>query len=227
MTTPAKASAPPHSRVSATLIACTLLLSAAAGLSGCADVSVNSRWQEGASRGQSFQRVLIVGVSPDYNLRCAFESAFASQVRSESTKAFSSCDAMTEKEKLTRDNIKRVVAQARADAVLATTLVAASTGVSEGNSMDTRGTSQYQAIGYGFGEYGMPVTYAEFETAPPLTTLKSSIHVLTRLYETQDAKLLYTLDTKTKAHEVDSTQDSILRITAPTADRLRRDGLVR
>jgi hypothetical protein len=128
---------------------------------------------------------------------------------------------------LTRANIERVVASVKADAVLATTLVALDVGASEGNSMDTRGDSRYKAIGIGFADYGMPVTYAEFQTAPPITTLKSTVHVLTKVYETRDAKLVYTIDTKTKGHEVESTQDSILRITAPTAERLRHDGLTR
>jgi hypothetical protein len=73
----------------------------------------------------------------------------------------------------------------------------------------------------------MPVTYVEFQTAPPLTRLTSSIHVLTKLYQTRDAMLIYTLDTTTKSQEVDSTEATLLTITAPTADRLRRDGLIR
>jgi len=216
---------PSHSRFYSFTFA--LLLGAAAWLSGCADVATKSTWREGASRSQNFQRILIVAVSTNYDLRCQFESAFASQVRSESTKAFSSCDVLKEQDPLNRENVERVVKQARADAVLVTTLVALNSGTSEGNSMDTRGSSQYKAIGYGFGEYGMPVTYAEFGTADPLATIQTSVHVFTRLYDTRDAKLLYTIDTKTKPHEVESTQDSILRITAPTADRLRKDGLVR
>jgi hypothetical protein len=72
----------------------------------------------------------------------------------------------------------------------------------------------------------MPVTYVEFETAPPLTTITSSIHVVTKLYDTRDAKVLYTLDTQTKAQDIDSTQGTLVTITAPTAERLRRDGLI-
>jgi hypothetical protein len=188
---------------------------------------VKSGWQDGASRDQTFRRVLVIGVSRDYNLRCSFEQTFASQISSKSTEAIASCDKMSEQEPLTRDNVERLVATLHADAVVATTLVAVHAGASEGNSMDTRGDSGYKVAGFAFGAYGVPVTLAEYQDIPPLTTLKSSVHVLTRLYETQGAKLLYTLDTKTKPHEIESTQDSILRITAPTAERLRRDGLIR
>ena len=208
-------------------VASLLLLTVTVGLAGCAGVSVKSAWQDGAPRNQTFAKVLVVGVSPDFNRRCAFESAFASQLRSASTTIVSSCDAMSSKEQLTRENIERVVASVHADAVLATRLVSATTGQREGGSWDTRGDSLYKATDYGYGAYGMPVTYVEFETAPPLTTLTSSIHVVTRLYETRGATLLYTLDTVTKAQEIDSTQATLMTITAPTADRLRRDGLIR
>jgi hypothetical protein len=204
-----------------------LVLTAACWLYGCAGVSVKGAWQDGVPRHQTFSRVLIVGVSHDYNLRCAFESAFASQLRSPATTVLSSCDFMNSKEPLTRENIVRVIASAHADAVLATRLVSVDASHGEGNSWDTRGDSRYQAVDYGYGAYGMPVTYAVFETAPPLTSLTNSIHIVTRLYSTSNATLLYTLDTTTKSQEIDSTQATLLTITAPTADRLRREGLIR
>jgi hypothetical protein len=208
-----------------------LMFLAIAWLSGCTDVAVKSGLQEGVPGGQSFSRVLVVGVSPNYDLRCAFESDLASELRSNATQAIPSCDKMKAEERLTRENIERVVASVQADAVLVTSLVAADASASEGNSRDTRGDAGYKVTGvgtgYGFGEYGMPVKYAEFETAPPVTTVKSSFHVLTKLYETRGATLVYTIDTKSKPFEVESTQDSIIRITTPTADRLRRDGLIR
>ena len=184
-------------------------------------------WQDGVPHNHTFARLLIVGVSPDLNLRCAFESTFASQLRSASTTVFSSCDEMTSKEPLTRENIERVVALVHADAVLATRLVSLDTGQRVGGSSDTRGDALYKATDYGYGAYGMPVTYVEFQTAPPLTTLTSSVHVVTRLYETRGATLLYTLDTTTKSQEINSTQATLMTITAPTADRLRQAGLIR
>jgi hypothetical protein len=133
---------------------------------------------------------------------------------------------MTPKEPLTRENIERVISSVRADAVLVTRLVSASSGEREGGTWDTRGDSRYKATGYGFGAYGMPVTYVDFETAPPLATLTSSIHVRTTLYETREASVVYTLDTETKSQEIDSTVATLVTITGPTADRLRRDGLI-
>jgi len=210
-----------------TFVASLLLLTATVWLSGCAGVSVKSAWQPGVPHDQTFARVLIVGVSPNFNLRCTFESAFASQLRSASTTVFSSCALMTSEVPLTRENLERVIASVHADAVLATRLVSLDAGQQVGGSSDTRGTSLYKSTDFGYGAYGMPVTYVEFQTAPPLTRLTSSIHVVTKLYETRDATLLYTIDTMTKSQEIDSTEATLITITAPTADRLRQDGLIR
>jgi hypothetical protein len=134
---------------------------------------------------------------------------------------------MNAKEPLTRENVERVAASVHADAVLATRLVSMATGHGEGNSSDMRGDSQYKATDFAYGAYGMPVTYVDFQTAPPLASLTSSLHVLTKLYATHGATLIYSIDTITKSQEIDSTEATLIAITEPTADRLRRAGLIR
>jgi len=204
------------------------LLALTVWLCGCSGVSVKGQWQDGAPRNQSYARLLVIGVSPDWDLRCAFESTFVSQLRSSSTTPIPSCQQMGAKEQLTRENVERAAAAVHADAVLATRLVSIAAGHGEGNSMDERGSSVYKPTDFGYGgAYGMPVTYVDFQTAAPLTSLKSSLHVSTKLYETHGATLVYTIDTVTKAQEIDSTEATLVTITAPTADRLRRAGLIR
>jgi hypothetical protein len=203
------------------------LLALTIWLCGCSGVSVKGTWQDGAPRDQTYARLLVIGVSPDRDLRCAFESTFASQLMSASTTVISSCAKMSATEPLTRESVERVAASVHADAVLATRLVSMGTGHGEGNSTDTRGDSVYKATDFAYGAYGMPVTYVDFQTAPPLTSLTSSLHVVTKLYETHGATLVYTIDTVTKSQEIDSTEATLITITAPTADRLRRAGLIR
>jgi hypothetical protein len=196
-------------------------------LCGCSGVSVKGSWQEGASRNKTYARLLVIGVSPDRDLRCAFESTFASELGSQATTVISSCSKMSAKEPLTRENVERVVASVNADAVLATRLVSMDTGHGEGNSHDMRGTSVYKPTDFAYGAYGMPVTYVDFQTAPPLASFKRSLHVSTSLYETRGATLIYTVDTETKSQEIDSTEATLTSITGPTADRLRKVGLIR
>jgi len=208
-------------------VATLSLLTLAVWLCGCSGVSVKGQWQDGAPHNQTYSRLLVIGVSPDRDLRCAFEATFASQLKSASTTVITSCEKMSAKEPLTRENVERAAASVQADAVLATRLVSMNMGHGQGNSDDMRGDSVYKATDFAYGAYGMPVTYVDFQTAPPLQSLTSSLHVVTKLYETHGATLIYTIDTVTKSQEIDSTEATLVTITAPTADRLRRAGLVR
>jgi hypothetical protein len=206
----------------------------AALLTGCAQpVKVDGAWQDGASREQPFTRVLVVGVSPKLNQRCSFETFLATRIRSEATIAITSCNAMPHEEPLTRENIERAVAEQRADAVLATILVASTAAVKDGGTGDTRGGSYYKAtdIGYatgyygGFGVYGVPVVYGEFQTAPSIMGLERQVEIVTRLFETDNAALVYELNTKAKS--LDSRAEGLAEVTSQIAERLRREGLIR
>jgi hypothetical protein len=217
-----------------------LLLAGATALSGCTQpVKVQGDWHEGVPRDQSFSRVLVVGISPDYNQRCAFEGFVANQLRSEATTAFTSCRVLSSKEPLTRENIERAVAEHNADAVFATILVAAEIEAKEGGSSETRGDGYYKATGFdyepayygrygayrSYGVYGVPVVYGEFRTAPPLTTVQGSVEVASRLYETGGATLVYEM--LTTAHDLESRAGGLAEVSGAIADRLRKDGLVR
>jgi hypothetical protein len=203
------------------------LLTLTVWLCGCSGVSVKGSWQDGAPRDQTYARLLVIGVSPDRDLRCAFEATFASQLTNASTTAISSCAQMSATEPLTRENVERAAASVHADAVLATRLVSMGIGHGQGTSDDMRGDSVYKATDFAYGAYGMPMTYVDFQTAPPLQSMTSSLHVVTKFYETRGATLIYTIDTVTKSQEIDSTEATLVTITAPTADRLRRAGLIR
>src|SRR5215472_9246683 len=108
------------------------LLTLTVWLCGCSGVSVKGEWQDGAPRNQTYTKLLVIGVSPDRDLRCAFEATFASQLSSASTTVVTSCSQMSAKEPLTRENVERVAAAVHADAVLATRLVSMGTGQGEG-----------------------------------------------------------------------------------------------
>ena len=195
-----------------------------------ARTTVNGAWQEGASRKQSFTRVLVVGVSPNVNQRCAFEFFMASQLTSDSVQAIRSCDAVKEKVPLTLESIEQAITAAQADAVLATSLVAREFEAKEGGSRDTRGTASYKATDAGFatgyyGVYGVPVIYGEFATAPAFTIAQGEARVSSRFYQTRDKALLYTLETK--ATKLESTDAALHDFAAAIADKLRREGLTR
>jgi hypothetical protein len=212
----------------------SLLLLGAVTLSGCASsgsrVSTTGAMQAGASSKGPFGRVLIVGVSPDVNQRCAFEQFMAAQMESDSVEAIVSCFAVRKREPLTRESIEEAVAAKQADAVLATVLVEREWSVEEGGSRDTRGGAYYKATDAGlatgyYGVYSVPVVYGEFQTAAPLLTLTGDVQVTSRLYDTRGATLVYSVETEAKG--LTSRDGGLAAITEAIADRLRSDGLIR
>src|SRR3974390_2813146 len=83
------------------------LLAGGFWLAGCA-VQVQSNWQDKASHDQTFKKVLVVGMSPNFTQRCDFEFSLVSHIRSSAVTPIASCDLMTSKDELTRENIVRV-----------------------------------------------------------------------------------------------------------------------
>jgi hypothetical protein len=212
----------------------SLLLLGASALSGCASsgprVHTTGALQEGASSRGPFSRVLVVGVSPDLNQRCAFEQFMAAQIESDSVEAIVSCFAVKKREPLTRESIEEAVVAKQADAVLATILVDRAWEVEQGGSRDTRGDASYKATDAGFaagyyGIYSVPVVYGEFQTTAPILTLKGDVKVLSKLYETRGPTLVYSIETEAKG--IEQRDSGLAAVTAGIADRLRRDGLIR
>ena len=185
---------------------------------------VKGGWSEGASRDQSFSRVLVVGLSPDLNQRCAFERSMAGQIRTGGTTAFISCDAIPKDTALTRESVEAAVAERNADAVLVTSLVSQSSQIAEGGTEDTRGMAMYKASDAYFGPYGSVVA-GNYHTAAPITNIQGDAHILSKLYETRGATSVYTLDTKVK--HIESRGQVLAEITPPIAKKLRKEGLIR
>lgn len=202
-----------------------LLLSGAAGAAMAADAPAKP------AGGKPYTRVLVVGITPNFDQRCAFEYALGSQIAGGGVTAIVSCDAMGSKTPLTRENLEKLAAERHADAVVATRLVASGLKTEEGGSRDTRGSASYKATdaGYanvyygGWAAYGVPVTYGEFQASASITTLKGEVRVLTQVYSTADASLVYSTETTAKNLESGS---AVVRIAEPIAKRLRREKIV-
>jgi hypothetical protein len=199
-----------------------LLLSAFATFPSYA--SVTGAWTEGVSHDQTFSRVLVVGISPDVDARCPFERAMAAKIRSASTVALVSCDVMPLRAELTRENVEAAIAEQKADAVLVTGLISKEWEVKEGGTSDTRGLAVYKPIDSYYGVYGTVVA-ADFHVAAPITTIQGEVHVVSKLYETRGATVVYTLDTKER--NIESRAEGVAVITAPIGKKLRKEGLIR
>ncbi len=210
------------------LVTRTLLLVGAVALSASlsASASVKSAWVDKSARGRPFSRIIVVGVSPNVDQRCPFERNLASRIKSESesTVAMASCDVVAEKNPLTRESIEAAVKEQNADAVIATSLISKDWDVKQGNGYDTRGGAYYKATDAYYGLYGTVVS-ADFQTSAPVTVLNGQAHITSKVYETNGAKVIYTLDTTVK--NVSSSEAGLIEITLPIGKRMRKDGLIR
>jgi hypothetical protein len=213
-----------------------LALVATALLAGCASQStkVTSQWAPDVTHDKTYTRVLVIGVTPNYNQRCAFEWSLASEIKSDKVKVLASCDALTSKIELTRENVEKLVRERQIDAVVATTLVAYGFGIKEGGERDDRGSGAYKATGSGwgywgggsyYGAWGVPVVYGDFVTSPSITTLQGEISILTRVFDGRDAKPVYVVETHAK--NLENRDEALIALTPPIATRLRADGLIR
>lgn len=215
----------------AVLAACltgVVLVSAA----GCAGNPIKSSggWAAGAKRGTTVTRVLVLGVSPDINQRCAFEDSMMQALQGAGVAAATSCSTIGSKEPLTREAVEKAAASVQADAVLATRPLGSSSQLREGGTHETRGEGYYKATGYGvaydyWGAYGVPVVWGEFQTAPAEFVFEGSARLRTDIYETAGAALVYSL--QTEAGRLESRSQALIVITSEIAAQLRKDGVIR
>jgi len=193
-------------------------------------VKSDGAWAEGAVRGKGYSRLLVVGVSPDINQRCAFEDSLAQALRSAGAGAETSCSVLGSKEPLTREAVEKGIAAMTADAVLAARPLGGSARLQEGGTRETRGAGYYKATDFGYaydywGAYGVPVVYGQFQTAPAEYFLEGSGRVRVDVFDTTGATLVYTA--QVEASRLESRTQGMLVITSAITDQLGRDGLIR
>jgi hypothetical protein len=202
------------------------LILALAWLCGCAggSASLESAWQQ--SPHPVFSKILIVGLSTDFDQRCSFEFSLASQFSGGSTQPIVSCNWMTPKEPLTRANIESIVTAQHADAVLTTAVVT----VQMSGQMNA-GTPYYEVTGVGFvtgpvGDYGVPVAFVQLATSPPVPDISGDVHLVTKLFDANGATLAYSVDTNAKSSNIQSSAVAMDTVTELIANRLRHDGVI-
>jgi hypothetical protein len=200
-------------------------------VTGCASGgSSSTNWASGAPRGNTYSRVLVVGVTPSEDDRCMFENFLADQLTSPATQVIQSCDQATPVTPPTQESVAKMVAATGADAVLATRLVGAQAAVQNDGSRDDRGGYYFKAEGTAdavgpWGFYDLPVVYGQYENEPALSVLEGQLTVSSKFYATQSRSLVSTITTTVK--DMDTSDNSIAAVAAAIANRLRSDHLVK
>jgi hypothetical protein len=176
-----------------------------------------------------FHRVLVVGLSSAFSQRCDFEYAMVSELASDGSIAGASCDYLTPQDPLTRPSIEKAVKAFNADAVVTTRVVDANFKAVKGAGRDDQGGAAYNVTSEQYVDtwccgYGVEVTYSGITNYPPITTVEAGVDLITRVYATSDAKMVYTITTKSSS--LASEEDFVLDVPPKIAARLRHDGVV-
>lgn len=110
-------------------------------LAGCSSLKVVETWRKPALAEHRYQKLMILGLSKDQNLRMMFENIVAEELRSNHIKALPSHTIIPDLDKSTREDIIAAVRAAGIDAVLTTR------ASSVGNSKVDQG----REVGYVYG----------------------------------------------------------------------------
>ncbi len=206
------------------VVLATLVLT---GIAACGSgVSVTGAWQDESHRPVAFERVLVVGISPNSRLRRNFELALGDAITARGTKAFAAVQTAQWKPKLDREIVTSMVQATGADAVLVTRLAsrkvtatetAARTGVKTRQPTNLHG-------GTGLVEF-FSLEYQEYEEPAELSAQSTAI-VETAVYDARDGgRLIYTVTTTASFR--DDQDDVVDAVTGAIAGELRKAGLVR
>ncbi len=213
------------------LVVASMVVSALVGCASGESAKVTGAWAADAQKPvQPFAKVLVVGVSPNVKSRCIFERFMVASLGSGATQAVASCDVMDRQAPLSRELVAQAVASQQADAVLSTLLVSQDWAPRSGSGRDTRGSAGYKATDAGletsyYGTYSVPVIYGEFQANAASVVIEGEAHVSSRLWETRNASVVYTVDTVVEGIE---SQDAGLSLIAGSiAGELSQRGLVR
>ncbi len=213
------------------LVVASMVVFALAGCASGESAKVAGAWAAEAQKPvQPFARVLVVGVSPNLKSRCRFERFMVANLGGGTTQAIASCDVMDKQAPLSRELVEQAVASQQVDAVLSTLLVSQDWAPRSGGSRDTRGSAGYKATDAGlatsyYGTYSVPVVYGEFQANAASLVIEGEVHVSSKLWETRNASVVYTVDTVVEG--IESQDAGFSLITSSIAAELSKHALVR
>lgn len=197
-------------------------------LAGCTQpVRVDGAWRDGVTQ-QSYGRILVVALHPEYNQRRNFEVAMVRELQKQGVEAVRSTTYMRLKDPLTREGITPVVQQTGVDAVLITRVVSRDLKAREvGGEVVVKPVAWINDPFYYMYDYlSLEVEwYGEASTL----TFEGTLDMETRLFEAAAGNLVYGLASESKAKVAvgEYTEDVVGPLAAAIASRLRQDGALR
>ena len=197
-----------------------LVLLCAAILAGCSkSTKVSSVRHEAKPAAAPFSKIVVVGVTPNQNLRVSWERVMAETLDDAGNTVWTSFREL-DYEIPTRENITEVVRATGADAVLVSRLIRQE--VSAEDVDERTGAKKRRKNQYVFDIFRYD--YEEF-TEPSYTLVASDVELATDLYETTEGRLIYSIDSTT--FQKQTAWDVLDEATIAIAKKLRSDRMTR
>lgn len=205
------------------------LLFAALALGACASqTSVTSNWHNNSLRNPQFSRIIVVGVTEAFDERLSFEDAVVADISGPYTKAWPSGRLMGPGKEVNEDNMRALVADKQADAVIVTKVTSVDVKTAEaGGRSDVIELQQETGVGMvPKRRSGTIFQYDYEENIEPVYITREYTTVLTTdVYSTADGTNVYTVVSTAKKQE--TLADVIATLSDAIADRLRSDKVIR
>jgi len=159
------------------------------GLVACAATTLTDSWRDPGYKGPPLQKILVVGVSSQPDLRRNFEDTFVSQLKAVGVDAAPSYRFIPESGPAEQTKLKQAVKEAGSDGVLITRLVRV--------DVNTQVIPAYAGAGMGFYP-GYAGAWSGFYD-PPMVYQTNTIVLQTSLYGVNESQLLWSGTTHTFA----------------------------
>ncbi len=144
-------------------------------LTGCSTTTIDSEWVADQAGARTYRKILVVGVSEDFDRRRSFENFVVNALQNSGNTAWPSSRLMESETSLDQDAIRAAVKTSGADAILVTRLVERSVTADEVDARTGVKTQRKEGglvnlFRYDYNEYEEPAYIQD------VTDHRSSMH---------------------------------------------------
>jgi len=164
------------------------------------------------------RKILVVGIAETSLGRRAYEGRFAEALAGAGAEAVPSYQLLPSSDRLTKEEIDRVVRSEGFDGVIVTRLL----GVEEKTTYVP--PSSYVVPSYGYGYYGYYGRSYDVVNTPGYTKSTEIVRLESRLWNAADAKLAWGIVSET--FDPKSDDDAMASVTKKLVQKLADDGLL-
>src|SRR4030065_903244 len=163
--------------------------------------------------GKEIKKILVLGLAKDEWKRKFYENEFRSQLLSHDVEVLLAWQELPKGEQLNKETFEKYFKDQNIDAVL----VAIEGGESTDKTLYTAGSGHVYV-----GFYGFYASTASFYFNSDYLAEEKVVHMRTNLYETKDAKLIWSA--KSQSFEPENTGDVIKAVSNNVVGELYRQG---